>query len=254
MAISLNFDEAEGSFKMDEKTAKSIEKWEAEKKSLESVKRYIKKYQKLKEDKENDNKAEMNKIGEKVIAIFEDSKWMKLEWKEIKKSKKALEEGLAKVDKKISDRKKKIGDASGKQDDKGEKSFAKAGPKDKAVDEEAESGASLGDDKEDIPAEEERDWSGEIEKCEPGSVYYHWIYGKMEVLAKEGDYIYMKLLDKKGCRHEWLAKNNAVVEIDGKKEEAKEFSLFSIGRWLFPDVGDIEIIDPDKAHRSFIKN
>jgi hypothetical protein len=254
MAISLNFDEAEGSFKMDEKTAKSIEKWEAEKKSLESVKRYIKKYQKLKEDKENDNKAEMNKIGEKVTAIFEDSKWMKLEWKEIKKSKKALEEGLAKVDKKISDRKKKIGDASGKQDDKGEKSFAKAGPKDKAVDEEAESGASLGDDKEDIPAEEERDWSGEIEKCETGSVYYHWIYGKMEVLAKDGDYIYMKLLDKKGCRHEWLAKNNAVVEIDGKEEEAKEFSLFSIGRWLFPDVDDIEIIDPDKAHRSFIKN
>ena len=254
MAISLNFDEAEGSFKMDEKTAKSIEKWEAEKKSLESVKRYIKKYQKLKEDKENDNKAEMNKIGEKVTAIFEDSKWMKLEWKEIKKSKKALEEGIAKVDKKISDRKKKIDDAADKPKDTDKKTVVKAGPKDKSIDDETGSGASLSDDKEDIPAEEERDWSGEIEKCEPGSVYYHWIYGKMEVLAKEGDYIYMKLLDKKGCRHEWLAKNNAVVEIDGKKEEAKEFSLFSIGRWLFPDMADMEIIDPDKAHRSFIKN
>jgi len=244
----------EGLFKMDEKAAKSIEKWEAEKKSLESVKRYIKKYQKLKEDKENDNKAEMNKIGEKVTAIFEDSKWMKLEWKEIKKSKKALEEGLAKTDKKISDRKKKIGDASDKQDDKGEKSFAKAGPKDKAMDEEAETGRPASDEKEGIPKEEERDWSEEIEKCEEGSVYYHWAYGKMEVLAKEGDYIYMKLMDKKGCRHEWLTKNNAAVEIDEKKEEAKEFSLFSIGRWLFPDIADVEVIDPEKAHRSFIKN
>ena len=210
---------------MDDKTLKNIEKWEAEIKSLESVKRQIKKFAKLKDEKAD--KEDIAVVNDKVVKLFDDHKFMKLDWKEIKRSKASREEGLEKIDKKIADRKKKLD----------------------AVKEEEPAAPE-------VPAEPEvpaRDWSEEIAACAPGQEYYHWAYGKMEVLAMEEDYIYLKLKDKKGCKFEWLTKNNAVVEIDGKDEEVKEFGVSSIGKWIFPEMDDVEVMDKSKAHKIFSK-
>lgn len=210
---------------MDDKTLKNIEKWEAEIKSLESVKRQIKKFAKLKDEKAD--KEDIAVVNDKIVALFEDHKFMKLDWKEIKRSKASREEGLEKINKKIADRKKKLD----------------------AVKEEEPAAPE-------VPAEPEvptRDWSEEIAACAPQQEYFHWAYGKMEVLAMEDDYIYLKLLDKKGCKFEWLSKNNAIVEIDGKDEEVKEFSITSIGKWLFPEMEDVDVVDKDKAHKIFSK-
>ena len=97
----------------------------------------------------------------------------------------------------------------------------------------------------------EKDWNSEIEKCQPGSVYYNRVYGKMEVVAAEDEYIYLRILDRKGCDPVFLEKNNTIVEIDGRDEEAKEFSLFSIGRWLFPEKEDVDTSDASNVHSIF---
>lgn len=97
----------------------------------------------------------------------------------------------------------------------------------------------------------DKDWSTEIQHCQPGSVYYNKIYGKMEVVAIEDDYIYLRILDKKGCAPDFLEKNNILVEIDGMDEEAKEFSLSSIGRWLFPEMKDVDTSNASNVHRIF---
>lgn len=46
-------------------------------------------------------------------------------------------------------------------------------------------------------ATEVKDWESVIQACDVGSQYYHWAYGRMEVVAMEDVYIYLKLLDKK---------------------------------------------------------
>lgn len=96
-----------------------------------------------------------------------------------------------------------------------------------------------------------KDYNSEIQNCQPGSVYYNKIYGKMEVVAVEDDYIYLRILDKKGCVPDYLEKNNTIVEINGRDEEAKEFSLFSIGRWLFPEMEDVDISNASNVHSIF---
>jgi len=213
-------------------------KWEEEKKSLESVRRQLKKYQKQKNEKAE--KEELIKTGDKIAAAFEDNKWMKLEWKDIKRSKAAIETGLEEIDKKIATRSKKM-------------------ENDKEQEAEAAGDAAESEPVSDIVTKNReekpdgKDWSGEIAECGPESVYYHWAYGKMEVVYREEDYIYMRLADKKGCRHEWLDKNNQVIEIDGKQEEVKEFSVYSIGKWLYPSMDEVDVKNKETAHKTFRK-
>jgi len=212
---------------MDEKTARNVEKWTNEVNILENVKRQIKKYRELKDDRENDSKEEMNRTGGSISEALDDNKWTKLTWKEIKRSGRALDEGLEKIDRKISDRKKKL--EASQPEDSGKEEAA----------EESDTTAV------------EKDWSGEIRSCGVESVYYHWAYGKMEVVDMEGDYIYLRPLDRKGCSTVVLSKNDTVVKIGGREEIVKEFSVSSIGRWLYPDAGDVKIIDPALAHKSY---
>ncbi len=218
---------------MDEKVLKNIEKWKSEISALEEIKAAVTEFAGLKDGKAE--KEEIAPVNEKTAGLFDDHAFIKMDWLEVKRSKASREEGLAKIEKKISDRVKKIEKAGGTLEE------APADEPEEAVEEVIEE------------AEPERDWSEEIEKCAPEAVYYHWAYGKLEVVAMEGDYIYMRPLDRKGCKHEWLTKNNAIVEIDGDEEEVKEFSIYSIGRWLFPEIEDVEVIDPEKAHRIFSK-
>ena len=44
-----------------------------------------------------------------------------------------------------------------------------------------------------------------------------------------------------------------LVEVGGKLDEMKEFSLYSIGRWIFPDAKDVTVEDKDMAHKLFRK-
>lgn len=214
---------------MDDKSTKSLEKWEGEIKTLESLRRYIRRFKKAKEDKD---KEEMKKISDKVAVIFEENKWLKLEWKEIKRGKAALEEGIEKVSRRVDERKKKmiaLGDELGVDlSEYGLKGKKKAGKTD-------------------------RDWSAEIAACREGTEYYHWAYGKMQVIGLDEEYIYVKILDKKGCKHEWLNKGNVIVVLDEGEEEVKEFSRDSIGRWLFPESKDVKIINGETAHKTFAK-
>lgn len=218
---------------MDEKILKNIEKWKTEIAALDEIKAAVSEFAGLKDSKAD--KEEIAPVNDKVVGLFEEHPFIKMDWLDVKRSKASREEGIEKIEKKISDRMKKI---------------EKAGGADAAEPEEAEETVE-----EEIveEAEPERDWSEEIEKCAPGAVYYHWAYGKLEVVAMEDEYIYLLPLDKKGVKHEWLSKNNAIVEIDGEEEDAKEFSVYAIGRWLFPEIEDVEIVDPEKAHRIFSK-
>lgn len=203
---------------MEEKLRKNIGNWETEKKTLESLKRYLKKYAKLKDAKAE--KADLDKVNKKITEILEEHDWIQMEWKDVKRSKASREEGVQKLMKTISDKKKKI---------------------ENATDEIIEIQSPT------------RDWSEEISQCQLYGNYYHWAYGKMEVAQMEGDYIFLRLLDKKGCKHDWLERNNAIIDVDGKTEELKKFSLQSIGRWIFPDVADVEILDKEMAHKFFAK-
>ena len=220
---------------MDEKNLKNIEKWKGEISILEEIKAAVAEFAELKDGKAP--KEEIAPVNDKVVGLFDDNSFVKMDWLEVKRSKASREEGISKIEKKISDRLKKIEKAGGEAEEAPEEE-----PEEEIVEEEVIE-----------EAEPERDWSEEIEKCAPGAVYYHWAYGKLEVLAMEGDYIYLRPLDRKGCKHEWLTKNNAIVEIDGEEEDVKEFSITSIGRWLFPEVEDVDIIDPAKAHKMFAK-
>ncbi len=213
---------------MEDKQAKNMEKWKEEIKTLESLRRNFRKFKKAKEDKD---KEEMNKLSDKVDEIMEENKWVKMDWKKIKRGKAALEEGTEKLGRKIDDRKKKI----------------------MALGEEA--GADLyelGLKKAKKGEDSGRDWSKEISQCTEGSEYYHWAYGKVSVVAKDEEYLYVRIMDKKGCKHDWLNKGNVVLVIDeNKEEEVKEFALDAIGRWLFPEIADVKVIDDSSAHRIF---
>ena len=214
---------------MDEKTLKNISKWESENKLLSGLKVNLTKYQRLKDKKNTDNKEKMNALGEKISNTLDDNKWMKLDWKEVKRSKGALEEGIEKVDKKITDRKRKL-----KQHGVGDKEAT-----------------GLVSDKT-TPDRPTRDWSKEQGECEVDKIYYNWAYGEMKVVKMEDDYIYMMMLDKKGCRHEWEGRNNVIIEMeDGSLEEVKEYAIDAIGRSLFPDKKDVKILDKKRSHKFF---
>ena len=213
---------------MDDKTLKNIEKWKSEINVLDEIKAAVTEFAALKDGKAS--KEEIAPANDAAAALFEDNKFVKLDWKEIKKSKASRGEGIEKLEKKIADRMKKIEKAGG------------------AVEEDEPEVEEVVEE-----VEEERDWTEEIEKCAPEAVYYHWAYGKHEVVAMDGDYIYLRPLDRKGVKHAWLGKNNAIVEIDGEEEEVKEFNVYSIGRWLFPEPEDVKVIDPDTAHKMFAK-
>lgn len=209
---------------MEDKAEKLAGKWEIEKKELESLKRRLKKYQKLKNEKADLD--ELHKAGDKIASVLDESRWIKLDWKQIKRSKKNIEEGLTKVDEKIKTRKKKLEDL-GTDAQVDTKPAGKPAPvKEK-------------------PVPKERDWSEERNGCNVGTSLYHWAFGPMEVTGMEESYIYLKVLDKKGCRGEWAKK--AAIPGD------KEFSLNSIGRWLFPKETDVHVVDPESAHKLFRK-
>lgn len=205
---------------MDNRLQKNISKWEEENRLLELVKDNLENYIALKDEK--GDKDEMDIANAKITGIIEENSWMKLDWKLIKRSKASRAEGLAKVERKISARTKKI-----------------------------KEGELLISTEDNAVATEVKDWESVIQACDVGSQYYHWAYGRMEVVAMEDVYIYLKLLDKKGIRSSWIGKNNVLVEVDGKIDEMKEFSKYAIGRWLFPEEAEVEVKDSEAAHKMF---
>lgn len=91
---------------MDNRLQKNISKWEEENRLLELVKDNLENYIALKDEK--GDKDEMDIANAKITGIIEENSWMKLDWKLIKRSKASRAEGLAKVERKISARNKKI--------------------------------------------------------------------------------------------------------------------------------------------------
>lgn len=210
---------------------RNMSKWADEIELLEIIKESLEKYIVLKDEK--GEKDEVDICNAKITAIIEENSWMRLDWKVIKRSKANRTEGLEKIKKKISDRQKKL--------DEGEKLLSEE--------------VMIAEDGTVTPVSDGKDWSSVIEECQEGSEYYHWAYGKMEVVLIEGNYLYLKLLDKKGVKTPWMSQNNVLVEVDGKVDEMKEFSLDSIGRWLFPEEDDVVVPedDNDMAHKLFQK-
>jgi len=198
-------------------------KWKSEVAVLNEIKDMISGYI------EDENEALKGDIQKKL----DEEKWVKILWNDIEGSDESLKDALDNIDGKIKTRQKKI--------EKEDKAKAEAEPEVKP-------------EEKPEPEEEkepERDWSGDREQCGEGSEYYHWAYGKMQVMLREEDYIYLRLMDKKGCKHEWAARNDQAVEIDGKIENVKEFSIYSIGRWLFPEAEDVTVVDAEQAHKMF---
>ncbi|MEG0662072.1 MAG: hypothetical protein RR472_02225, partial [Anaerovoracaceae bacterium] len=176
---------------MEEKLQKKVLKWEEEIKILEEVRRAFKGFSKLKDEKAV--KGEIDGASEVVLALLDEHKWVNIDWKDLKRSKASRIEGIEKLDKKIEDRRILIDEVNTFEKENGG-SFMENG---KLV-------APL------------RDWEVEIESCRPDSIYYHWAYGRLEVILEEDGYIYLRVLDKKGCAHEWLKKNNAIIELAGE--------------------------------------
>jgi len=203
---------------MKENQDTKLEKWEAEIETLEKIEDLVVKYSKLKDEK--GEKDKIDRLNAKIASIIEDNFWTRLEWGTIKRGKQSREDGLKKIERKIADRRKKI---------------------DARKAELAEESGAAG-----------RDWTEEIEACTEGNHYFHWAYGEMEVLAVEDQYIYLKVLDKKGCKFEWLDKNNAeVIDMEGDVVKVKEFPRNAIGTWLFPEKEDVTVQDPKTAHKMF---
>lgn len=208
------------------KIQKNLEKWNKEVGMLGNLRELVKEYAGLKEAK--GEKDDIDRHNAKITGIIEENRWMNLEWKEIKRSKAGRQTGISKIDKKISDRKKKISDAEALQEP--EKSFSADGVQ-----------------------IETYDWSEEIENCQGGNTYYHWSYGKMEVVASEAHYIYLRPMEKKGVRNTWISRNNVIIEVDGVMEEAKEFSKVAIGACLFPKEEQVMPVEGVPAHKIFQK-
>lgn len=207
---------------MDERTENVINQLDSEKAALENIRKHLKKFITLKEEKASKN--EIKDENELIEKLFNDNEFIESEWKLIKRSKASRLDGVEKLDREISDRKKKI-----------EQIFECEMISVKTEDEKA------------------HDWSDEIESCSEGSLFYHWAFGKMQVLCREGDYIYLKISDKKGCKASFLASDDAVVELAGKEEKTKQFSIYSIGKWLFPTSEDVKVIDTKNCHKIFAK-
>lgn len=243
---------------MDVKIRKNVEKWQDEIKSLEKARRKLKKYQKLKNDKAQLD--DIHKAGDKVEDVISENGWMKLNWKEIKRSRDNIEKGLEKIEDKIAVREKEeAAEKAAAEDeriqgknDSGKPSGTDSRQENKAEGKSAETGAvtaKAGD----ASSENGWDWSVEIDKCALNSIYYHWAFGEMEVagMDEDGKHIYLRLLDRNGCRPEWDSRNEVAVEVNGRTENLKEFLKSSIGRWLFPNKEDVLVKDPETAHRMF---
>ena len=204
---------------MKEMQDKKIVKWQSEIEVLEELKKDVQEFAELKDQK--GEKDKIDRLNAKIADIIENNFWTRLEWSTIKRGKQSRAEGLEKIEKKIKDRVKKI---------EAQK---------KAI-EEAE---------EPLIA---KDWDKYRDECTEGDKLFHWAYGEMEVMAVEGEYLFMKVLDKKGCKLDWLGKNNAeVITIDGDVEQVKEFPKDAIGRWLFPDKEDVQVEDKTSCHKIF---
>ena len=204
---------------MKEMQDKKIVKWQSEIEVLEELKKDVQEFAELKDQK--GEKDKIDRLNAKIADIIENNFWTRLEWSTIKRGKQSRAEGLEKIEKKIKDRVKKI---------EAQK---------KAI-EEAE---------EPLIA---KDWEKYRDECTEGDKLFHWAYGEMEVMAVEGEYLFMKVLDKKGCKLDWLSKNNAeVITIDGDVEQVKEFPKDAIGRWLFPDKEDVQVEDKASCHKIF---
>lgn len=205
---------------MKENQDKKLEKWSAEIGVLTTLKEAMEEFAELKDTKGEKEKIDI--LNAKIANLIEDNSWVRLEWSVIKRGKQSRQEGIEKLAHKIKDREKKIAAQ--------EKKVAAADPVPADIDAEK------------LQAE-----------CVEGGHYFHWAYGEVEVLAIEGDYIYVKILNRKGVRAGWMDKNNAVVNTEDGLEEVKEFPRTAIGAWLFPDAADVPAIEGIEGHRVFKK-
>ena len=204
---------------MKEMQDKKIAKWETEIKVLEELQKDVQDFADLKDQK--GDKDKIDRLNAKISDIIENNFWTRLEWSTIKRGKQSRAEGLEKIEKKIKDRKKKIA------------------AQQKAI-EEAE---------EPLIA---KDWEKYRAECSEGDKLFHWAYGEMEVVAIEGEYLFMTVLDKKGCKFDWLNKNTSeAFDADFELVQTKQFPKEAIGRWLFPDKEDVQVEDPAKCHKIF---
>lgn len=205
---------------MRENQDKKMEKWSAEIDVLTTLKESMEQFAELK-----DNKGEKEKIdilNAKIANLIEDNSWVRLEWSAVKRGKQSRAEGLEKVERKIKARKRKI-DTHLKEVD--------------AMD----------------PVPADIDAEKLQADCNEGDHYFNWVYGEVEVLAIEEDYVFVKILDKKGVRGGWMEKNNAVVSMDEGLVEVKEFPRSALGVWLFPDKKDVPEIEGAPGHKMFKK-
>ena len=204
---------------MKEKQDQKIEKWTGEIKTLEKIRDNLIRYSALKDEK--GEKDKIDRLNAKVAGLIEDNYWTRLEWSTIKRGKQSRAEGLEKIEKKIAQREKKVAARQAELLAEGDSSLAK-------------------------------DWAEARAACQEGDRYYHWAYGEMEVAVVEEDYLYLKVLDKKGCKTDWAVRNNAeVIGMDGEVEEVKEFPRNAIGKWLFPDKEDVKVVRKEEAHKLF---
>lgn len=209
---------------MRENQDKKLEKWNSEIGVLQELKTALEEYATLKDEK--GEKDKIDTLNAKIANLIEDNSWTRLEWGVIKRGKQSRAEGLDKIEKRIKDRQKKI---------------------DEHIAEKAETPEA-------VVAPDGLDTGVLRAECEEGDIYQHLVYGEMEVLAVEGDYIYLKILDKKGVRDGWPNKNNAVVQTEEGLEEVKEFPRNALGTVLFPKdatltVGDALDITPHKMYK-----
>ena len=205
---------------MKENQDKKLEKWSAEIEVLTTLKESMEEFAELKDTKGEKEKIDI--LNAKIANLIDDNSWVRLEWSTVKRGKQSRQEGIDKLAHKIKDRQKKIAAQ--------EKKVADADPVPADIDAEK------------LQAE-----------CEEGGHYFHWAYGEVEVLAIEGDYIYVKILNRKGVRAGWMDKNNAVVNTEDGLEEVKEFPRTAIGAWLFPDAADVPAIEGIEGHKAFKK-
>ena len=205
---------------MRENQDKKMDKWTAEIAVLKDLKEAMEQFAELKDTK--GEKEQIDILNAKIANLIEDNSWIRLDWSTIKRGKQSRLEGIEKTDRKIRARAKKI-DAHQKEVD-------------------AQDMVPADIDAEKLQAE-----------CAEGNHYFDWAYGEVEVLAIEDDYVFVKILDRKGVRAGWMDKNNAVVNTENGLEEVKEFPRSAIGVWLFPDAKDVPAIEGIEGHKVFKK-
>ena len=205
---------------MRENQDKKLEKWTAEIGVLTTLKEALEEFAELKDTK--GEKERIDILNAKIANLIDDNSWIRLEWSVVKRGKQSRQEGIEKLAHKIKDRQKKI-DAQVKKEEENDPVPA------------------------DIDAEKLQ------AECAEGGHYFHWTYGEVEVLAIEEDYIYVKILDRKGVRAGWMDKNNAVVNTENGLEDVKEFPRSAVGIWLFPDAKDVPAVEGIEGHKVFKK-